>query len=185
MSVRRTGRSGEIRETLRTIRDEYWRGIEEVCEDQSGQAENVLVFRLGGERYAIVSRLAREVLRIPRIVRIPRLSPSIRGIINLRGQIVAVSDLRPYLGLPCSEITEEGRLVVAQAGGVTTALAVEKVEGLRSIPIAQIEPLTEGLTGLPREAVEGQVTTEEEILVLLRLDHILRQPEFIVDTDNG
>lgn len=185
MSPRQKNRPTDIRETLRQIREEYWSGIEESRQDLPADLKSVLVFRLAGERYGISAPLVREVLRIPRIVRVPMLPMSILGIINLRGEIVAVSDLRPFLGLPSGEFSEKGRLVVTRTGAVVTALAVEEVEGLRSVASADIEPLTQGLAGLPREAVEGQVHAGEELLVLLRLDYILGQPQFIIDADNG
>ncbi len=184
MSVRDRRSSADMQQTLRTLQEEYRRGIEEAAEELPERTESVLVFRLGGERYAVPARHAREVLRLPRIVPVPALPQTIRGIINLRGEIVAVSDLRPFLGLPVVERTAEERLIVAHAGAVTTALLVEKVEGLRTIAVQEIAPLTEGLAGFPREAAQGQFETDEEVAVLLRLDHILQQPEFLIDMDN-
>ena len=55
------------------------------------------------------------------------------------------------------------------------------VEGIRSIPVAAIEPLTEGLAGFARDAAEGHVVTPEGLLVLLNLEHILARDEFVVD----
>lgn len=172
----------DVRETLRQMREEYWSAIEEVREE-APDLRTFLVFRLGGERYGVPAHLAREVLRTPRIVRVPMLPEAIRGIINLRGEIVAVSDLRPFLGLSAGETGSDGRLVVVRAAGLTSALVVEELEGLRRIPGDRIEPLTQGLAGLPREAVTGQVDQEEGLLVLLDLDYVLSRPQFIIDEE--
>jgi len=139
------------------------------------------VFHLSGERFALASTAAREVLRLPRLVRIPRVAGHIRGVINLRGQIVAVTDLRPLLGLSGEAVPERGQLIVVEAAGLTTALLTEGVEGIRPIPLSAIEPVTEGLSGFPREAAEGQVVGEDGLLLLLDLEHILSRPEFVVD----
>jgi len=171
----------EIERVLQEMRDEYWRGIEEGGEAAAVEARDYVVFYLAGERYALASTATREVLRLPRLVRVPRVAGHIRGVINLRGQIVAVTDLRPLLGLPGEAVPEKAQLVVVEAAGLTTALLTEGVEGIRSIPLAAIEPVTEGLSGFPREAAQGQVVGEDGLLVLLDLEHILSRPEFIVD----
>ncbi len=174
-------KSRDIRETLARMRQEYWSGIEEPEAAAGGELRPYLVFVLGGERFGLPLALTKEVLRIPQVIRVPLVQKAIRGIINLRGEIVAVTDLRPFLGLPEPELGGQGRLVVVRAAGITTALCVEQVEGMRNIEVDSIEPLTQGLTGLPREVVAGQVSSEESLLVLLDLERILVRPEFLVD----
>lgn len=171
----------EIQRVLQDMRDEYWRGLEAVEEEQQGDAAEYLVLRLGGERFGIATTLAREVLRAPKLVRVPQVPQQIRGVINLRGQVVAVTDLSQVLGLPGSAPAEGGRLVVVEAAGLVTALLTEEVEGIRSIPLATIEPLTEGVAGLPREAVIGQVVDDDGLLVLLNLEQLFTQAQFIVE----
>ncbi len=174
--------SYEIERVLQEMRDEYWRGIEEGGEATAVETRDYVVFRLGGERYALPSTVAREVLRMPRLVRVPRVAGHIRGVINLRGQIVAVTDLRPLLGLAgAEEAPATGQLVVVEAAGLLTALLTEGVEGIRTLTVAEIEPVTEGLSGFPREAAEGQIVDGDGLLVLLDLENILSRPEFIID----
>ena len=173
--------SNEIRRVLQEMREEYWRGIEEAEESVTAEIREYVVIRLGGERFGLPTEAAREVLRAPRLVRVPRVAEHIHGVINLRGQVVAVTDLRPLLGLPGRNLPANGRLVVVEAVGVTTALLAEEVEGIRSIATDAIEPFTEGLAGFPREAMAGQVSGEGGLLMLLDLDHILSRPEFLID----
>jgi purine-binding chemotaxis protein CheW len=175
------GQEYEIARILQEMREEYWRGIEEAVDGGQVETRDYVVFRLGGERFGILSTAAREVLRLPRLVRVPRVPSQIRGVINLRGEIVAVTDLRPLLGLGGEELPASGQLVVVTAAGLTTALLTERVEGLRSVPLAAIEPLTEGLTGFPREVAAGQVVAEDGLLLLLDLEQVLARPEFIID----
>jgi purine-binding chemotaxis protein CheW len=114
-------------------------------------------------------------------VRVPRVAGHIRGVINLRGQIVAVTDLRPLLGLAGEDTPANGQLIVVEAAGLVTALLTERVEGIRTLALASIEPVTEGLSGFPRDAAEGQVVGEDGLLVLLDLANILARPEFVID----
>jgi len=174
-------RSYDTKAILEEMREAYWQGIEQSEQSTTVETRDYVVFRLGGERFGIPSNYAREVLRLPRLVRVPRLPAHICGIVNLRGQIHAVTDLRPLLGLPTTEFSSRSQLIVVEAAGVTTALVTEGVEGIRSLSIAAIEPITEGLAGFPRDAAEGHVVTEQGLLVLLSLEHILGRSEFTIN----
>lgn len=171
----------DIRGILHEMRDEYRRAIEEGEETQILATRDVVVFRLGGESFGIPSSSAREVLRPARIVRIPRLPDEIVGIFNLRGQIVAVTDLRPLLRLPGRELPSRCQVIVVEAAGLTTALLTEGVEGIREIAEETIEPVADGLAGFPRDLTDGHVATEQGLLVLLNLEEILGRPEFTLD----
>lgn len=173
--------SYEIERVLHEMREEYWRGIEEAEEAAAAETRDYVVIRLGGERFGLSAEAAREVLRVPRMVRVPRVAAHIQGVINLRGQVVAVTDLRPLFGLSAGDLPAGGRLVVVEAAGLVTALVAEGVEGIRGIAADAVESVTEGLDGFPREAVAGQVSGEEGLLVLLDLENILSRPEFIID----
>jgi len=178
-------RSYDIQAILQEMRDEYWRSLEETEQTSTSEIREFVIFRLGNERYGIATGSAREVLRLPRLVPVPRLPAQIRGIINLRGLILAVTDLRPLLGLQSGELPARPQLIVAEAAGLTTALLTEGVEGIRSIAVDTIEPITEGLAGFPREAALGHVATDQGLLILLDLEHILARDEFIIDQKGG
>lgn len=178
-------KSYDIAHTLQDMRDEYWRGIEEAAVASEERSEEYLIFHLRNERFAVPTRIAREVLRIPRLVKVPRLGAQILGIINLRGQIVAVTDLRPLLGLSGGEIATSGQLVVAEAAGISTALMVDRVEGISSFPLVDIEPLTEGLSGFPRDTVSGQIHQGQTLILVLNMENILSRGEFLIDQKGG
>ncbi len=171
----------EIRRTLVEMQQEYWDGLEVGSDSTTGEADDYLLFHLGGEFFGIAAAGAREVLRIPRLARLPGVGEHIPGVISLRGEIVAVTDLRPLLGLSGREIPPRGRLVVVEGGGMATALLAETVEGLRSVPRSSVEDLTEGLPGLTRELAVGQVVEEGGILVLLDLERLLAREEMVID----
>lgn len=171
----------DITNTLREMRAEYWRSIEENQATADVEIRDYVVIRLGGERFGLLSAMTREVLRMPRLVRVPRVAEHIPGVINLRGEIVAVTDLRALLGLPIKELPLGGRLIVAESAGLLTALVAEEVEGIRSVVADAIEPLTKGPGDFLRETAEGRVVDDEGMLVLLDLAKILARPEFVID----
>ena len=175
-------KSYDIKAILQEMRDAYWESIEKgVAEEGHAACSDYVVFHLGGERFGIPTVCTREVLRVPRLIPVPRLPAQIRGIINLRGQIVAVTDLRPLLGLATGAIPARSQLVVVEAAGLQTALLTEGVEGIRAIAEASIEPVTEGLAGFPRDVATGHVATDEGLLVLLDLEQILSRSEFVIE----
>lgn len=177
----RAGSAEDIQQILHVMREEYWRGIEEADGEKAIETRDYLVFGLGGETYAVSTASAREVLRLPRLVRVPQVAEHILGVINLRGLILAVTDLRPLLGLPGRDFSAQARLVVVEAAGLTTALLVERVAGIRAVAVEAIEPATEGLGGPLREALAGQVAADEGLLLLLDLERILSRKDLVFD----
>ena len=171
----------EIDQILQEMRTDYWRNLEAVEEDGGGVKSEYLIMRWGNNRYGLPAGSCREVLKLPRLVRVPRLPEHLRGIFNLRGEIVAVTDICPLLGQGAQTIHESFRLVVVEAGTIKTAILVEVVEGLTGISEEQIEPLAEGVGAGARDLLSGKVVQGEEALVLLSLDKLLERPELIVD----
>jgi len=171
----------DIQKILQEMREEYWRGIEEGGDASIQETRDFLVFELGGERFGIPTTSAMEVLRMPRLVKVPRVEAHILGIFNLRGQIVAVTDLRHLLGLGQRELRGAGQMVVIRAADLVSGLRVDQVEGIYTFPVDSIEPLTEGLSHFPREAVSGQTADALGLVVFLDLEHIFNRSEFVVD----
>jgi purine-binding chemotaxis protein CheW len=171
----------EIRSVLEGMRQEYWQSLEEV-ESEAEESREFLIFQLGKERFGIAAETVREVVRMPaRLVPVPKVAAHIRGVFNLRGQILAVTDLGCLLGLSASGTGSTARLLVVEAAGLNTALLAETVEGLRRIVLADIEPVTAGLGNFPREDAEGQVVETSGLVVLLNLERIFSRPDFVVN----
>lgn len=171
----------DIAAILQEMRQQYWQGLEEQEEQAPVATGDYLVFSLGGQSFAIATPVAREVLRPPRLVPVPRVGEPVLGIINLRGQVVAVTDLCPLLGLKRRARVEEGRLIIVEAAGLTTALAVEAVDGIQQYPVDAIEPLSQGPGAVTRDLALGQIARAEDLLILLDMERILAGKGLIVD----
>lgn len=171
----------DFKKILKEMRSEYWQALEEVEKDLSTETAEYVLVRIHTDLFALEASRCREVLRLPRVVKVPRASKQIRGIINIRGEIIAVTDLRPALDYPEHQPLDTTRLVVVRAGGLTTALLVDCVEGIEVFDLSAIETLTEGLTGARRDMVQGQIVRNEELIVLLDLEKMFASQEFIVD----
>ena len=97
------------------------------------------LFELSGRRYALLLADIREVLRVPSVVPLPKAPAVIEGIVNIRGTVVPVFDVRKRFGLPAKAAHPTDHLVVAQAGSRLAALRVDRVAGVEDVDPKLIE----------------------------------------------
>ena len=143
----------EIEQILQEMRADYWRNLEAEEEGVGAVVSEYLVVRCGNKRYGLPAASCREVLKLPRLVHVPRLPEHLCGIFNLRGEIVAVTDMCPLLGLGAQSVRDDFRLVVVEVGALKTALLVEVVEGLSGVNEEQVEALAEGAGAGARDLI--------------------------------
>lgn len=139
--------------------------------ETSGEALPVLAFRLGEERYGVNVTYVRAVRPLPRLTRVPGVPAYYRGVVNLRGKIITVLDLRLFLDVPASDLHAPDELLVTQCAGLELALLAHHVEGVLAVPRHALE-----LTGDLRYALG--VTAER--LVLLDAEQIFTSERLIV-----
>src|SRR5437588_10594891 len=96
----------------------------EVLVDQ--RRREILVFEVDGRRYGLPASEVQELLRAVAIVPLPLAGPAVEGVVNLRGRVVPVFDLRVRLGLPARAVAPSDHLIVAQSGGRLVALRVDR-----------------------------------------------------------
>ena len=165
----------DISQILEEMRTDYWRNLETVEEDAAALGEEYLLVQIDHNLYALQASLCREVLKLP------RLACHIRGIINLRGEILAVTDMAPILGDTLLEVNADSRLVVVHHGPVKTALLVDGAADLCRIGSQDIEPLAEGAAAGKRDLFKGKVVQKEATLLVLDLAQLLSRPEILID----
>ncbi|MDH3999202.1 MAG: chemotaxis protein CheW [Desulfuromonadales bacterium] len=171
----------EIDRILEEMRTDYWRNLEVVAEDAEETWSEYLIVRIGDKPYGLPATGCREVLKLPHLVRVPRLPVHLRGVFNLRGEIIAVTDLRPLLGHQVEEVVSGARLVVVESSEVRTALLVDAVEGLSRVDDERVEPLAEGAAQGVRDLVRGKLIEDDKVLVLIDLQRLLVRPDMVVD----
>lgn len=164
----------DFRAVLHRLREDYQRSLDEIsAEENTGTLRDFLPVRLGAEWFGVPRTGVSEVLRVPPLVRVPGAARHIAGIINLRGEILTVLDLRVLLGLAEAASAAGARLVVVKSADLTSALLVDEVQALRSVSEQMIEPVADG-TGAAREFLSGRAPQSEGLLALLDLDKILQ-----------
>ncbi len=144
-----------------------------------GETSQVVNFRLGCEEFGVDISSVREITTVGDITSIPKAPPSVRGVMNLRGQVIAVIDLAAHLGIHRDgELTPGARIVVAESGGQPVGMLVDSVSGVIKIPLEDIGSPPELAGGeLTKAEVKGVITLERGLVVLLDLERTLAQHE--------
>ena len=142
------------------------------------QAARQLIFNLGDEFYAIPVLKVREIIRLLEITPIPQMPPFILGVINLRGKIIPVLDLRLRFGLAQAQTTQSTCIVVAHikspAGHtINMGLVVDGVEDVLNISPEDIEETPLFGAQLNTEFVPRIARVKGRVVALLDLDHLL------------
>ena len=147
-----------------------------------GELIRALRFSLGAETYAVESKHIREVFPLPPLTPLPCVPPFVRGIINVRGRIVSIIDLKSILGLPDTELSPSCSVIILQSKGNEFGLLADEISGLSAIPISSIQPSLPTLTEVRAEFLWG-VTAEG--LVLLDAGKLLSDRKLVIDETVG
>jgi purine-binding chemotaxis protein CheW len=137
----------------------------------------LLEFRLAQERYAVESRWVREVSAFKELTPLPCCPPFVLGIVNVRGRILPVLDLKKFFGLPEKGLTDLHRIILVGGNDLELGLLADTIVGVRSVPVADLQAALPTLAGVGGDYLKG-VTAER--LVVLDLARILADPKITV-----
>lgn len=133
----------------------------------------VLEFMLADETYAVEMKYVREVLPLKELTSIPGVPAFVLGIINLRGQILSVVDLKEFFGLPVKGLTQLNKVIVLQSADMEFGLLADTVTGVRVLRAPELEPAIPTITGIGAEYLKG---VTQDHLIVLAADKILSDP---------
>jgi len=131
------------------------------------QTKQFCTFSLNGLFFGVEVLQVQEVLRYQQMTRVPLASPTVRGLINLRGQIVTALDLRRRLDFPDRAADLNPMNVVVRTGDGAVSLLVDEIGDVVEIADDIFEPPPETLTGVARELVLGIYKLKERLLLIL------------------
>lgn len=142
-----------------------------------GREEQIVVFKLAEQTYGVDIGTVAEIIRMESITRVPRAPEFVEGVINLRGRIIPVIDLRKRFGLPEGERTRQSRIIIVEIGGMTIGMIVDAVLEVLRIPAETIEPPPAVVDGVDIAYLRGIALWEERMIILLNLQKILYENE--------
>ncbi len=136
----------------------------------SGEVLQLVSFQLGPEEYAIDILGVQEIIRVVEITRVPNAPHYVEGVLNLRGKIIPIINLRRRLGLSSTEHTKDTRIVVVDVAHLLLGFIVDSVEEVLRLPEEFIEPSPSTGRGGADEFHKGVGRVEGRLLILLDLE---------------
>lgn len=149
----------------------------QIQDESTGYSEEVfqvVSFDIGTEEYAVDILEVQEIIRMVEITPVPKAPYYVEGVINLRGKVIPIVDLRLRFGLSAAERTKETRIVVVDISRVILGLVVDSVSEVLRIPSSLIEPPPSGKQG-GAEFHKGVGRVDGRLLILLDLNRLLGQ----------
>ncbi len=146
-----------------------------------------VTFGLGEELFGVEVSRTREILSLTPVTKVPQTPEYLLGVINLRGQVVPVVDMRLKLGLPAGEETEDTCIIVVEVQvdgeSIIVGALADAVREVSEIRSDQIEPPPRLGTRLKTEFINGMGKVGEQFLILLNIDRVFNSEELVLVQD--
>ena len=143
----------------------------------SATVSQIVSFRLANEEYGVDIMRVQEIILMGQITKMPEVPDFICGLINLRGHVIPIVDLRKRFHLPCAENNEHTRIIVVNVNSKTIGIVVDAVNEVLRINAEQIEPPPSSVAGIDHTYIRGLVKFETKLLILLNIENILSHEE--------
>jgi purine-binding chemotaxis protein CheW len=140
------------------------------------RAGKYLTFFLAGEEYGLEILKVSEIIGMQPITRVPRMPEFVRGVINLRGKVIPITDLRSKFGME-QDGSEDSCIIVVQMRGIMTGVVVDRVSEVVAIAEADIEDAPTFGAGIHTEFLLGIGKTGGRVKLLLDIDKVLASSE--------
>jgi len=137
----------------------------------------VIVFRLKDEEYGVDVNQVRSIERMQHITRVPKTPAFVKGVINLRGVVTPIINLRSRFDIHEEEYTENTRIIIVAVGDMEVGLIVDAANDVIDVPQNIIEPPPEVVGGIESDYLRGVAKLETRLLILLNLDKVLTPEE--------
>ncbi len=151
-------------------------------ETTSTQTAKYLTFLTGGEGYGLPVLKVREIMKVMEITAIPQVPAYVRGVINLRGKVIPVIDLRLKFGMPACDATDQTCIIVVEASAsdrqAMMGLLVDGVSEVLNIQASEIEQPPAFGEGVRTDYMQGVAKVKGTVKILLDIDRVLTGHEF-------
>ena len=140
--------------------------------DRLDELIQLVTFHLGQEEFGLDILKVQEINRMVEITKVPQAPHYCEGVINLRGKVIPVIDLRKKFEMDVEEWTKNTRIVVCDVDGTVIGMIVDAVEEVLRIPSSTIEPAPEIVTTVNSDYIKGVAKLEERLLIFLDISKI-------------
>ncbi|HLA78813.1 MAG TPA: chemotaxis protein CheW [Vicinamibacteria bacterium] len=137
-------------------------------------AEHLATFFLAREEYGVDVRLVQEIIRVSEITQVPRAPEFIKGVINLRGRIIPVIDLKRKLGVGEVDVSSRpARIVVVKLKDRQVGLLVDGASQVLRVPLSSIEAAPDEVSEIDSHAIRGVAKLTDRLIILMDLEKVL------------
>ncbi len=159
--------------------------LDDQYDDEDTLSSRYLTFHLGNEDYGIEIRYVIEIVGMQKITEVPDMPDFVKGVINLRGQVIPVMDVRLRFNMEPRDYDERTCVIVVDLGGSVAGLIVDKVQEVCEIPPDNVSPAPQlGKTRKSRYIL-GMARVGKDVKILLDMDKLLRKEEVEALEDRG
>ncbi|MEF3697216.1 chemotaxis protein CheW [Desulfolutivibrio sp.] len=151
--------------------------MDETQKKQDAELMQLVTFSIGEEEFGVDILKVQEIIRMMEITKVPRAPDFVEGVINLRGKVIPIIDLRKRFGLSTREHDKHTRIIVIEINNMIVGFVVDSVSEVLRIPSNTVEPPPPVVSGLESEYISGVGKLEDRLLILLDLDRLLSGEE--------
>ncbi len=138
-----------------------------------------VIFQLKDEEYGVDVQQVHLIERMNHITRVPKMPTFVKGVINLRGIVTPVIDLRERFSIETTNYTDSTRIIIVQVEDKEVGLIVDAANDVIDIPSDQIEQPPEVVGRIESDYIRGVAKLDERLLILLNLNKVLNSEELI------
>lgn len=142
-------------------------------QSNSGETLHLVGFFLGKEEYAIEIARVQEVIRVGSWTWVPNAPEHVKGVINLRGRIIPVVDLKVRLGMGDIRVAKDTRIIVVEAGGRALGLLVDGVSQVFKMPASVVEQAPDEVSGAEKGYINGVGKMDGRLIILLDFTNVI------------
>lgn len=134
-------------------------------------------FSVGREEFAVDIKLVREISKLQEMLRVPNTPPFIEGLLNLRGQVLTIFNLRKRLGMDDQEFDENSKIIIVWYNDIQIGFTVDKVSEIIKVEDVNVENTPPSITGIDKRFLSGVIKSGENLILMLDLTKVLSSEE--------
>lgn len=147
--------------------------MDDIRKKLNGSLLQLVTFSIDEEEFGVNILKVQEIIRIMEITRVPRSPEFVEGVINLRGRVIPIVDLRRRFGLAAIAHDKDTRIIVIELNSLVVGFIVDAVSEVLRIPADTVEPTPPVAAGVDSEYISGVGKLQDRLLILLDLDKLL------------
>ncbi|ABB38837.1 CheW protein [Oleidesulfovibrio alaskensis G20] len=147
--------------------------MNETQRKQDDELLQLVTFSIGEEEFGVEILKVQEIIRTMEITKVPRAPEFVEGVINLRGKVIPIIDLRRRFGLDSKKHDKHTRIIVIEINNMIVGFIVDSVSEVLRIPAGTVEPPPPVVAGMESDYISGVGKLQDRLLILLDLDRLL------------